>query len=64
MVFFVCFCYVFISMNDFRFQVNINRPDCFNKLLFLYRVLAPILESYYITACHITKDLKIEIPGL
>lgn len=43
-------------------KVNINRPESFSRLLFLYQVLGPILESYYLTALHITKDLKVELP--
>ncbi|CAG2239695.1 unnamed protein product [Mytilus edulis] len=42
--------------------VNVHRSDCFNKLLFLYKVLAPILESYYLTALHISRDLAVELP--
>ncbi|CAC5400554.1 GPAT1_2 [Mytilus coruscus] len=43
-------------------KVNAHRSDCFNKLLFLYTVLAPILESYYLTVLHISRDLAVELP--
>lgn len=43
-------------------EVNTHHVGCIQKLTFLYSVLAPILESYYLTALHISKDLTVELP--
>ena len=43
-------------------KVNTQRIDCTKKLWFFYTVLAPILESYYLTALHISRDLTVELP--
>ncbi|XP_071168182.1 glycerol-3-phosphate acyltransferase 1, mitochondrial-like isoform X2 [Mytilus edulis] len=50
------------AISEQMLKVNVHRSDCFNKLLFLYKVLAPILESYYLTALHISRDLAVELP--
>ena len=45
-------------------QVNIGRQDCMEKLRFLHSALGPLLESYYVTACQISKQLHTEVPEL
>ncbi|XP_048748231.2 glycerol-3-phosphate acyltransferase 1, mitochondrial-like [Ostrea edulis] len=42
-------------------QVNIDRPDCMEKLKFYHQVLAPFLESCYVTACQINTCLHSQI---
>ncbi|XP_062622393.1 glycerol-3-phosphate acyltransferase 1, mitochondrial-like [Saccostrea cucullata] len=41
-------------------QVNTNRADCMEKLKFYHQILAPFLESYYVTACQISKCLHTQ----
>ncbi|KAK3096107.1 hypothetical protein FSP39_023318 [Pinctada imbricata] len=43
-------------------KVNAERQDCVDKLRFLHRVTAPLLETYYVTACQISKILITELP--
>lgn len=42
-------------------QVNMDRPDCVEKLRFFHQVLAPFLESYYVTACQIHRGLHSQL---
>ena len=44
--------------------MNIGRQDCMEKLRFLHSALGPLLESYYVTACQISKQLHTEVPEL
>ncbi|KAL8558526.1 hypothetical protein ACOMHN_038850 [Nucella lapillus] len=43
-------------------KVNLNRSDITSKLQFLHGVLAPVLESYLITAYYITESLDGDVP--
>lgn len=40
-----------------------DRPDCVEKLRFFHQVLAPFLESYYVTACQIHRGLHSQLLG-
>ncbi|KAK7110318.1 glycerol-3-phosphate acyltransferase 1, mitochondrial-like [Littorina saxatilis] len=45
-----------------EYMVNVSVEDVRSKLQFLHVVLAPILESYLITACYITQSLEADMP--
>ncbi|XP_052771964.1 glycerol-3-phosphate acyltransferase 1, mitochondrial-like [Mya arenaria] len=47
---------------DEEFVVNIEREDCRERIRFLHSVLAPILESYLVTAHHCQKVENSQMP--
>lgn len=42
--------------------MNVGRVEVMDKLKFLHSVMAPVLESYLITACHLAQTVE-EMPG-
>ncbi|KAK7483236.1 hypothetical protein BaRGS_00025529 [Batillaria attramentaria] len=43
-------------------RVNVGLVDVREKIQFLHALLAPVLESYLITACYIAETLTVEMP--